>query len=353
MSYVTVDAPRLDAANVPRTLVAATSPLAYVRFHGRNAATWNSRGGGAAQRFDYLYDRDRARRVGRAAARARRAPPTALRPLQHQQHQTDGVAQAPAGAELLRGLLRDRVRPGRLSGSHRSLRPAASVAAMRVLSVVHGALSARSSSARSSAAGHELVEWQIASAGRARRRRRGGPRARRPPERRRGGETLARATSTSCCAAGSRPGRRCSASASARRRSPTPSAPASPRLRAAGGASPRSTLTAAGAGDPVLGVLPPRFDALFANRYAFELPRFGVELVTAPRGPQAFRIGARLGRAVPPRGARGAGAELVAGATRTPCRVRSRARARARRRDRGLAPARTELCRAFLAAAAA
>ena len=37
------------------TLVAATSPIAYVRFHGRNAATWNRRGGGAAQRFDYLY----------------------------------------------------------------------------------------------------------------------------------------------------------------------------------------------------------------------------------------------------------------------------------------------------------
>ena len=71
MSYVTVDAPRLDAANVPETVIAATGPLAYVRFHGRNAATWNSRGGGAAQRFDYLYDAARARRLGRAAPRAR------------------------------------------------------------------------------------------------------------------------------------------------------------------------------------------------------------------------------------------------------------------------------------------
>ena len=57
MSYVTVDAPRLDArATSPQTVVAATSPIAYVRFHGRNAATWNSRGGSAAVRFDHLYD---------------------------------------------------------------------------------------------------------------------------------------------------------------------------------------------------------------------------------------------------------------------------------------------------------
>jgi len=26
-----------------------------VRFHGRNAETWNKRGGSAAERFDYLY----------------------------------------------------------------------------------------------------------------------------------------------------------------------------------------------------------------------------------------------------------------------------------------------------------
>ena len=48
MSWVMVDAPKVDAGNVPATLVAATSPLAYVRFHGRNAGTWNVRGGVAA-----------------------------------------------------------------------------------------------------------------------------------------------------------------------------------------------------------------------------------------------------------------------------------------------------------------
>ena len=55
MANVVVDAPRSDAKNLIPTVAAVTAPVAYVRFHGRNAATWNVRGGGAADRFDYLY----------------------------------------------------------------------------------------------------------------------------------------------------------------------------------------------------------------------------------------------------------------------------------------------------------
>jgi uncharacterized protein YecE (DUF72 family) len=54
--HVVVDAPKTDARNVPPTVAATTSPTAYVRFHGRNADTWNVRGRSAAERFDYLYD---------------------------------------------------------------------------------------------------------------------------------------------------------------------------------------------------------------------------------------------------------------------------------------------------------
>jgi uncharacterized protein YecE (DUF72 family) len=55
-THVVVDAPRIDGAkNVVPTVPALTSPTAYVRFHGRNASTWNKRGGSAAERFDYLY----------------------------------------------------------------------------------------------------------------------------------------------------------------------------------------------------------------------------------------------------------------------------------------------------------
>jgi uncharacterized protein YecE (DUF72 family) len=57
LANVVVDAPRTEAKNVIPTVVAVTSPVAYVRFHGRNAKTWNIRGGSAADRFDYLYPR--------------------------------------------------------------------------------------------------------------------------------------------------------------------------------------------------------------------------------------------------------------------------------------------------------
>jgi uncharacterized protein YecE (DUF72 family) len=57
-THVVVDAPKTEAKNLVPTVVAATSPLAYVRFHGRNAETWNVRGGSASERFDYLYTPD-------------------------------------------------------------------------------------------------------------------------------------------------------------------------------------------------------------------------------------------------------------------------------------------------------
>ena len=58
LTYVVVDAPKTDARNLVPTVVARTSPTAYVRFHGRNASTWNKRTGSAAERFDHLYSRD-------------------------------------------------------------------------------------------------------------------------------------------------------------------------------------------------------------------------------------------------------------------------------------------------------
>ena len=61
-THVIVDAPRIEGAkNLVPTVVALTSPTGYVRFHGRNAETWNRRGGSAAERFDYLYSPDELR----------------------------------------------------------------------------------------------------------------------------------------------------------------------------------------------------------------------------------------------------------------------------------------------------
>lgn len=50
-----------------------------------------------------------------------------------------------------------------------------------------------------------------------------------------------------------------------------------------------SELTSAGSQDPVLGVLPQRFESFNANGYWFEIPTGAVELATGPV-PQAFRI---------------------------------------------------------------
>jgi uncharacterized protein YecE (DUF72 family) len=110
MSLVVVDAPRLDAANVPSTLLAVTGPTAYVRFHGRNAATWNKRGGGAAQRFDYTYG---AEELAGWVEPLRELSSAAEQTFAffNNNNQTDGVAQAPAGAELLRRLLEEEAVP--------------------------------------------------------------------------------------------------------------------------------------------------------------------------------------------------------------------------------------------------
>jgi uncharacterized protein YecE (DUF72 family) len=106
MSWVVVDAPKSDAGNVPATLVAVTTPLAYVRFHGRNAGTWNARGGSAAERFDYLYA-DEELREWVPPLREVSAQTEEAYAFFNNNNQTDGVAQAPAGAQLLRKLLEE------------------------------------------------------------------------------------------------------------------------------------------------------------------------------------------------------------------------------------------------------
>lgn len=52
VAYCSVDEPRLP--NLPPPVVRATSPVAYVRFHGRNQQKWWSHAE-AWERYDYLY----------------------------------------------------------------------------------------------------------------------------------------------------------------------------------------------------------------------------------------------------------------------------------------------------------
>lgn len=56
LTYVVVDEPQGFASSVP-PVSAATTPLAMIRFHGRNTQTWEKTGITTAEKFRYLYDR--------------------------------------------------------------------------------------------------------------------------------------------------------------------------------------------------------------------------------------------------------------------------------------------------------
>jgi uncharacterized protein YecE (DUF72 family) len=57
ITYVVVDEPQGFKTSVP-PVVAATSDLAIVRFHGRNRENWQRKDITAAERFRYLYSTD-------------------------------------------------------------------------------------------------------------------------------------------------------------------------------------------------------------------------------------------------------------------------------------------------------
>jgi uncharacterized protein YecE (DUF72 family) len=57
LAYVSVDAPATRASNVVPRVAAATHPVSYLRFHGRNWRTWNIRSATkSSERFDWMYE---------------------------------------------------------------------------------------------------------------------------------------------------------------------------------------------------------------------------------------------------------------------------------------------------------
>jgi uncharacterized protein YecE (DUF72 family) len=56
--FVMVDEPQGFKSSVPPAVLVTSSALALVRFHGRNAETWEKKGITPAERFRYLYSRD-------------------------------------------------------------------------------------------------------------------------------------------------------------------------------------------------------------------------------------------------------------------------------------------------------
>jgi uncharacterized protein YecE (DUF72 family) len=119
MTYVTVDAPRLEGRNVLPTVIVTTSPTAYVRFHGRNAETWNKRVRSASERFDYLYSEEELREWVQPLAQLAERSQTVYAMFNNNGRSTipspglgdhaagETVAQAPVNAQMLKGLLQE------------------------------------------------------------------------------------------------------------------------------------------------------------------------------------------------------------------------------------------------------
>jgi uncharacterized protein YecE (DUF72 family) len=110
MTYVIVDAPSTGGRNVLPTVVATTSRTAYIRFHGRNAETWNKRVRSAAERFDYLYSDDELREWVEPLQELAGRSETVYAMFNNNGRSTVGgetIAQAPVNAQMLKGLLQD------------------------------------------------------------------------------------------------------------------------------------------------------------------------------------------------------------------------------------------------------
>ena len=114
MTHVVTDSPRIEAKTVVPTVLAVTGPNAYVRFHGRNADTWHKRGGGASERFDYLYSDEELREwvepLNELAGQAENAYAFFNNNNRSPGDPGDGrdwVAQAAANADALRRILRE------------------------------------------------------------------------------------------------------------------------------------------------------------------------------------------------------------------------------------------------------
>jgi uncharacterized protein YecE (DUF72 family) len=107
---VIVDAPRTGGKNVLPTVVTTTSPTAYVRFHGRNAETWNKRVRSAAERFDHLYSEEELREWVEPLSELAGKSEVVYAMFNNNGRSTtaDGtIAQAPVNAQMLRGLLQE------------------------------------------------------------------------------------------------------------------------------------------------------------------------------------------------------------------------------------------------------
>jgi uncharacterized protein YecE (DUF72 family) len=100
LAYVSVDTPMTRASNVVARHAEATARVAYVRFHGRNAKTWNIRSEKSSDRFDWMYGTEE---LAEWVPKLTRLSETADEVYAMFNNNRDDFA--PRSAALLRGLL--------------------------------------------------------------------------------------------------------------------------------------------------------------------------------------------------------------------------------------------------------
>lgn len=110
MTHVVTDSPRIEGAkNMAPTVWANTSSTAYVRLHGRNAQTWNVRGGSAAARFNYLYSEEELRELAGPLRELAEDAEQAFVLFNNNGRSDDGsggwISQAATNAAMLQGIL--------------------------------------------------------------------------------------------------------------------------------------------------------------------------------------------------------------------------------------------------------
>ena len=102
LAYVSVDTPMTRASNVVARHAAATHPVAYVRFHGRNEKTWNIKAEKSSERFDWMYS---AEELGEWVEKLGRLSSDADEVYALFNNNRDDFA--PRSAVILRGLLEE------------------------------------------------------------------------------------------------------------------------------------------------------------------------------------------------------------------------------------------------------
>lgn len=99
LAFVCVDGPQGFKSSIP-PIAEVTASQALVRFHGRNAATWELRGASSAERFDWYYADDELHEwVPRIRELSERAEQV------HALMNTNRFDQGPANARRLAALL--------------------------------------------------------------------------------------------------------------------------------------------------------------------------------------------------------------------------------------------------------